>query len=244
MGLEPGLHNNRVAFDYSAPSASSTRPAVLFCCGFRSSMSGNKALALKDYCSTNNIAYCRFDYRGHGESCGNFVDLTLSDWIQDTELILNTVLSSHNKVIVVGSSMGAWIALHLAIQHPDRVAGIVGLAAATDFLQDLFLSATPEQRSQWQLNETVHLPSQYDTEEYPVSWNLIRDAQEKWLLMDDDNAIIPVQCPVRFVHGQRDFDVPWQKSVRLLEMLATDDAVLTLVKSGDHRRWSKSNATI
>jgi pimeloyl-ACP methyl ester carboxylesterase len=246
-------HNNdRVVFEYSpskAPTASTSiianQPAVLFCCGFRSSMYGIKASALQEYCRSHNIAYCRFDYSGHGESCGGgglFGDYVLSDWIQDTEFILNTVLASHNKVIIVGSSMGAWIALHLAILHPKRVGGLVGVAAAIDYFQDVFMSATPEQRIQWRLNETVYLPSQYDTDDHPISWNLIQDAQENWLLLEDDtNATthnrkkIPIHCPVRLIHGQLDLDVPWQKSVRLMEMLTTDEGVLTLIKSGDHR---------
>lgn len=241
IGLELTSHNERVAFDFSPSKTTETtipnRPTVLFCCGFRSSMYGIKASTLKDYCIANNIAYCRFDYRGHGESCGNFVNLTLSDWIHDAEFILNKVLASHNKVIIVGSSMGGWIALHLAMKCPHRIAGINALAAAIDFFQDLFKSATPEQRMQWRTNEIVYLPSEYDPEDYPISWTMIQDAQENWLLMDDNtnNGIIPVQCPVRLIHGKRDLDIPWEKSLQLMEMLATDDTVLTLTKSGDHR---------
>jgi pimeloyl-ACP methyl ester carboxylesterase len=243
-----GIQHQPLAYHYYNPNetddvkASSTkstplqRPVVLFCVGYRSSMSGIKALALEDHCKEKGIPYCRFDYRGHGESSrDDFLDLTLSDWIRDAESMLTNILfTQHEKVILVGSSMGAWIAFHLALMYPERIIGILCLASAVDFTQDVYLTATDEQKCDWQTTGIAYLPSQYQTEPYPMTQNLIRDAQEKWLLMDKGDPI-PIKCPVRLLHGQNDDDISWEKSLRLAELLESKDVVLTLIKAGDHR---------
>lgn len=222
--------DDRLVYHYVEGS----EPAVMYCSGFQSSMGGTKALALEDYCRKNGLAFCRFDYRGHGDSNGNFVDYTLSNWIEDASKMLHHVLFP-SEVILVGSSMGAWIALQLALLYPDRIFAVLCIAAAPDFLQDLYSSSPPEQHAEWQTNGVVYLPTQYDSNPYPITWKLIEDAQEKWLLLADNNSPIPIRCPVRLLHGQSDEDVSWKKSLDLAELLETDDVTLTLIKSGDHR---------
>lgn len=227
-------HENECRLAYAYEKGAS--PAVLFCSGFQSSMTGTKAVALEGYCRELGLAFCRFDYRGHGASTGNFEDCTLTHWIEDTSNILDRVLSSHEKIILVGSSMGGWVSLHLALQHPDRIGGILGIAAAPDFFQDLYTTSTTTQREEWRTKGVVRLPTQYDASPYPVSWRLIQDAQEHWGLLDGGKTRpIPVRCPVRLLHGQCDEDVSWKKSLELAERLETDDAIVTLIKSGDHR---------
>jgi pimeloyl-ACP methyl ester carboxylesterase len=225
-------------------SSSSNKPhglAVLFCNGFRSSMNGTKAILLEEHCKSKGIPFCRFDYRGHGHSDPeSFLDMTLSDWIHDAETILMEVLiQEHDKVLLVGSSMGAWISVHLALRNPQKVAGIVGIATAVDFTQHtLYEKAADVQRKDWKTKGIAHFPSEYESDPYPITWQMIQDAKEKWLLMDNHTSshqTIDIHCPIHLLHGQRDNDISWKVSLKLIEHIATDDAILTLIKSGDHR---------
>lgn len=155
-------------------------------------MNGNKARFLEAHCQCNDIPYCRFDYRGHGQSDPeSFLERTLSDWIHDAESILEEVLlsKSHERVLLVGSSMGSWIAFHLALKYPDKVAGIVGIASAVDFTQhSLYDKATDAQKAEWRTKYVAYFPSEYESDPYPISWCLVEDAQEKWLLLMGDST--------------------------------------------------------
>lgn len=213
-------------------------PGVLFCNGFQSSMEGNKAIVLEGYCRQRGVAYCRFDYCGHGSSSGKFVECTLSDWIQDALTILRTVMEKHEHIVVVGSSMGGWIACHLALQHPTVVVGLIGIAAAPDFLEDIFETSSDLQREEWKRNGFITLPTDYDNEPYCITWSLIEDARRHWNILTErvnENKMIPIKCRVRLLHGKLDEDVSWEKSMILMELLETNDVTLTVVKDGDHR---------
>jgi esterase/lipase len=234
---------NGVYYQYADVPVSSDQKglAVLFCNGFRSSMNGTKAIMLEEHCKSKVIPYCRFDYRGHGQSDPqSFLDLTLSDWIHDAETILvNVLFQEHNKVLLVGSSMGAWISIHLALRNPHKIAGIVGIATAVDFTQhSLYEKATETQREDWNTQGIAHFHSEYEYKTYPITWQLIQDAKEKWMLMDQNNSShqkIDIRCPIHLLHGKRDNDISWEVSLKLTERVATDDAILTLIKDGDHR---------
>lgn len=172
---------------------------ILFCNGFRSVLSGGtKALALERHCQQKGWEFCSFDYRGHGLSSGNFSDFVLSDWIDDASLILERVLwrSSprqtdqlpNKPVIIVGSSMGAWISIHLALRYNNRqhshsrqpIGGILGVAAAPDFLQDLYAASSPDQRADWKETGVASFSSRYSEYPYPISWPLMKDAIDHW----------------------------------------------------------------
>lgn len=205
-------------------------------------MNGIKATSIERFCREKGVAYCRFDYRGHGDSTGEFENCTLSDWVSDTLSILTQVVGQHEKVILVGSSMGGWISLHVALQHPTIVHGIIGIGAAPDGFMDMFESKTAAQKEEWRKNGVLYLPSEYDSSPYPYTWKLIEDARANWCLLPrhDTNKTetakkIPIHCRIRLLHGLCDRDVPWQKSMQLAEALETDDVTVTLVKSGDHR---------
>jgi pimeloyl-ACP methyl ester carboxylesterase len=203
---------------------------VLFCGGFTSDMTGTKALALESHCRDSGRQYARFDYGGHGASSGRFEDGTIGDWTADALAIVDQVIEG--RMIVVGSSMGGWIMLLLALARRDRVHGLVGIAAAPDFTEDLLLAqATDEQRRQLATDGYWLQPSAYGNGPYPVTDKLIEDGRQHLLL----RASIPIRCPVHLLHGQRDADVPWETSLRLAERLKSDDVTIELIKAGDHR---------
>ncbi|GAB6052213.1 alpha/beta hydrolase [Magnetospira thiophila] len=205
-------------------------PGVVFLTGFKSDMQGSKALALEDFCRRRGQAFVRFDYTGHGQSSGEFVDGCIGDWAWDAVSVLDSL--TEGPQILVGSSMGGWIMLLVALARPERVAGLVGLAAAPDFTEDLL----PDELSdnQWarlMRDGRVDLPSPYSDEPTPITRKLVEDGRDMLLLRDD----IELTCPVRLIHGQRDPDVPWSTSLRIAEQIRSTDVELLLVKDGDHR---------
>jgi pimeloyl-ACP methyl ester carboxylesterase len=205
-------------------------PGLMFLGGFRSDMSGTKASALDDFAAATGRAYTRFDYRGHGASSGLFAELTLGDWIADALAVLDQV--AEGPQILIGSSMGAWVALRLALQRPERVAGLVTMAAAPDFTEELVWARLDEaQRARMRKEGRLERPSAYAPEPDVLTLRLIEEGRRHLVL----GGPIPLACPVRLLHGSADGDVPWHYSLRLLERLASADARLTLIKGADHR---------
>ncbi|TDG12082.1 alpha/beta hydrolase [Seongchinamella unica] len=207
-------------------------PGILFLSGFNSNMQGDKALALEAWCQGMGRQYTRFDYQGHGESSGRFEDGTIGRWINDAQAILDEVTSGPQ--LLVGSSMGGWLMLHLALARPDRVCGLVGIAAAPDFTEALASGRlSPEQLLQLELSGFCAIDNCYDDgEPYHIAKALLEEGSQHCLLQQDRIAIAQ---PVRLLHGQRDDDVPWERSLLLAEKLASEDVEIQLVKDGDHR---------
>ncbi len=205
-------------------------PWTVFLGGFMSDMTGTKATALEAFCRAEGRAFLRFDYRGHGASEGAFTDGTIGAWVEDALAVLDGL--TEGPVALVGSSMGGWIMLHVALARPERVAALVGLAAAPDFTERLvneeFDAAT---RAALMRDGLVEVPSDYDETPYPITRALIEDGRRRLLL----GAPIPVHCPVRLIQGMRDRDVPWRTALALADRLESDDVEVTLVKAGDHR---------
>jgi pimeloyl-ACP methyl ester carboxylesterase len=204
-------------------------PTVVFLPGFRSDMTGDKAAALATLCADRGQAMVRFDYAGHGSSGGRFEDGTIGRWTEDALAVIDRL--SGGKLILVGSSMGGWIALLAARARPDRVAALIGIAAAPDFTEALMWEAmTFEERANLMRDGVLHVPSQYG-EPYPITRALIEDGRTHLLL----NGPIAIDCPVRLLHGQRDPDVPWNTALRIAEQAASQDVEVVLVKDGHHR---------
>ena len=205
-------------------------PGVVFLGGFMSDMSGTKALALDRFCESRGQAFVRFDYFGHGRSSGAFADATVSRWRDDALAVLDTL--TDGPQIVVGSSFGGWIMLLLAAARPQRVKALIGIAAAPDATEDLMWAQfPPEVRQRIERDGAAAIPSTYSKQGYLSTRRLIEDGR-KHLLM---RSAIAFDGPVRLLHGMRDDDVPWQRSLALAERLAAADVRITLVKDGDHR---------
>jgi pimeloyl-ACP methyl ester carboxylesterase len=206
-----------------------TAPTVVFLPGFRSDMTGDKATALAAFCAERGVGMLRFDYSGHGASGGDFLDGTIGIWAQDALAAIDGLTTG--PLILVGSSMGGWIALLAALARPERMAGLVGIAAAPDFTQLLIWdSMMPAERATLERDGVLYIPSQYG-EPTPITLRLIRDGAEHSVL----NGAMAIHCPVRLLHGQADPDVPWELALRIAEQMATPDVRVILLKDGDHR---------
>ncbi|MBV8520691.1 MAG: alpha/beta hydrolase [Acetobacteraceae bacterium] len=204
-------------------------PTVLFLPGFLSDMAGTKATALGELCRERGHAYVRFDYSGHGASGGRFEDGTIGRWARDALAIIDAI--SQGPLVLVGSSMGAWIALLSALHRPARVSALIGVAAAPDFTEVLIWDTlTFAERARLMQDGLIHLPSQYG-DPYPITRALIEDGRQHLLL----GAPIQLHCPIRLLHGQRDQDVPWEMPLRIADQVSGDDVQVILVKDGDHR---------
>ena len=204
-------------------------PCTVFLPGYRSDMQGAKALEAEAFCTAHGLACLRLDYSGHGASGGAFTDGTIGRWTDDALVLIDRLTTG--PLLLVGSSMGGWIALLAALARPDRIAALVGIAAAPDFTEDLMWAAMmPAERAQLDRDGVLHLPSQYG-DPTPVTAALIQDGRRRLLL----DRPVPLRCPVRLLHGMRDPDVPWETSLRLQDRLQSDDVQVLLVKDGDHR---------
>jgi pimeloyl-ACP methyl ester carboxylesterase len=209
---------------------------VVFLTGFGSDMTGAKAVALEAACRARGRAYLRFDYGGHGQSSGAFTDGTIGTWTDDAVFVLERL--TDGPQVLVGSSMGGWIMLLAARRLGTRLAGLVGIAAAPDFTEDLiWRQAGADVRARLLRDGVWHQPSAYSPEPTPITLGLIEDGRRHLLL----RAPIPLACPVRLIHGLRDPDVPWQTALRLAERLDSRDVEVVLVKDGDHRLSSDAD---
>lgn len=204
-------------------------PGVIFLGGFMSDMTGTKARALDAFCAAEGQAFLRFDYFGHGASSGDFAQGTIGRWREDAIAVLDTL--SEGPQVLVGSSLGGWLMLLLALARPGRIAGLVGIAAAPDATEALMWQRLPPPAQEAILaTGAVRIPSAYAAEGYLITRKLIEEGRRHLL-----PSAIPVEAPVRLIHGMADADVPWQTSLALAPRLAAADVQVTLVKDGDHR---------
>ena len=205
-------------------------PGVMFLTGYLSDMSGSKALHLQQHCQSRGQAFVRFDYRGHGRSGGRFEEATIGAWRDDAIAVLDTL--TEGPQILVGSSMGGWIAVLAALARPDRVAGLATIAAAVDMTADMIRPQLDgRDRAALRRDGRLERPSPYGDAPFVVTWTLMEEAERHLLL----HGPIGLACPARLLHGMRDPDVPWHQSVRLMERLAAEDVRLVLIKDGGHR---------
>ena len=205
-------------------------PGVVFLGGFRSDMTGTKALYFEDYCRRRGRGYVRFDYFGHGGSSGDAALGTIGRWTADALAVLDSL--TEGPQVLVGSSMGGWIMLLTALARPARIDALVGIAAAPDFTEDVvWPRLDPSQQQQLRDTGAVTLPSEYDPGGYSYRLGLFEDGKRHLVM----RRMIDLACPVRLFHGMCDPSVPWQTSLALAQHLTSRDVVVTLVKDSDHR---------
>jgi len=205
-------------------------PTVAFLGGFRSDMTGTKAMALEAWARKTGRGYLRFDYFGHGQSSGRFEDGTIGRWLDDSLAAIDSL--TIGKLVLVGSSMGGWLSLLVARARPERLAGVVLIAAAPDFTERMLLKGlSPADRATLEREGRLERSSQYSLEPSVFTWKLIEEGRNHLLL--DKPLVLP--CPVRLIHGQSDPDVPWEYSLQIARHLEAPEVVTTFVKGGDHR---------
>jgi pimeloyl-ACP methyl ester carboxylesterase len=204
-------------------------PTVVWLGGYRSDMAGTKAEALAAWAQAQGRAYLRFDYFGHGESSGDFRQGTITRWRQDALAVLDELIS--DEVVLVGSSMGGWLACLAALAHPARVRGMVLIAPAADFTSRLMEpSLDAAARAALETDGVWLRPSDYGDPD-PVTRLLLEDGA-RWSILPDP---VPIEVPVRILQGGEDPDVPWTHSLELAQALKSQDLVFSLIKDGDHR---------
>lgn len=218
-------HGRRLAYH----KTSGVEPTIVFLGGLKSDMEGTKAIHLEAWAQARGQAFLRFDYSGHGESSNTFEEGCIGDWHEDTVEAITAL--TEGPLIVVGSSMGGWQALLLARAMPERIAGMVTIAAAPDFTEDgYWASFTDEQKTALESVGHVELPSDY-MEPYIITKRMIEDGRTRLVLRDPLNLPFPVRC----VQGTADTAVSTETAIRLLEHATCDDMRLLLVKDADHR---------
>jgi len=232
LNVGTGSAARRIAVRERAGSA----PGIFWLGGFKSDMAGTKAAALDRWAETKGRACIRFDYSGHGESGGDFAAGTISRWLEESLAVFQSC--AKGPTLVIGSSMGGWLALLLvrALKQQAKssppIAGLALIAPAVDFTEELMWKQFPPKIKQ-EIEKTGawRRPSQYSSEPYLITRALIEDGRKHLLF----GGLIETGCPVRILQGVKDEDVPWKHAVELTSRLAHDDVVLTLIKDGDHR---------
>ncbi|GAA0291382.1 alpha/beta hydrolase [Rhodovulum strictum] len=214
-------------------------PGVVFLGGFMSDMTGTKATHLEAWAQAQGRAFLRFDYSGHGQSSGAFADGCIGDWAADAAAAIAAL--STGPQVLVGSSMGGWIALLLARAMPEQVAGLVGIAAAPDFTEDsLWAGFTDTQRARIMAEGRIEIPSAYADSPYTITRRLIENGRDNLVL----RTPLHLPFPVRLLQGTADEDVPVPVALRLLDHMDCADAQLILVKGADHRFSEPDNLAL
>lgn len=237
MSAEPQfltVDETRIAYRHTPGSGS---VGVMFLGGFKSNMEGGKALALEAFCQRKSIPFTRFDYGGHGLSSGAFEEGTIGLWQNHAQAVFDQVAGS--KTVLVGSSMGGWMMLLLALARREKVAGLVGIASAPDFTEKLIWEAfSPAQYAEMKQYGRVIIPNCVPGEsDYPITRQLIEEGRQHLLT----EKPIMLDCPVHLLHGMQDPDVPYTLSLQLADTVTREDVEVTLVKNGDHRMSRPEN---
>ena len=219
----------RLVYDRLKAQDDISTPGLVFLCGFGSDKEGSKALFLEEHAQKTGQSFVRFDYSGHGQSDGDFKDGTISRWAEDVLAVIDELTSGPQ--ILIGSSMGGWLMLLAALARKDRVAGLIGIAAAPDFTKRLqWPKLTPDQQKICMEQGFVQVPSNYE-DDYIFTRALFEDGDKNLLL----EGPIDLDIPITLLHGQRDADVPVEIALEIGRLVSSEDVVIELVKSADHR---------
>ena len=209
---------------------SGTQPGVIFLCGHGSDMNGSKAIYTQDWAERRGQSFLRFDYSGHGQSDGDFLGTNISDWTRDTVEMIDA--HTDGPQIVVGSSLGGWIMLNLALARPARVAALVGIAAAPDFTEELIWNPLDDlAKADFKTSGQITFENPYTDDPVIYPYHLIEDGRQHLRLQTP----LSINVPVRLLHGMQDEEVPWQTATRLAEKLQSDDVAVMLDNTATHR---------
>lgn len=214
---------------------------IIFLHGLMSNMQGKKALYLEQYCQQKKYNFIKFDNFAHGQSSGIFLKETISSWFKGLELVINELTEEH-KLILIGSSMGGWLSLLAGLKFPNKILGQICIAPAPDFTEKLIWQKLPPPlQDQLKRQGWLEIKGSNCHSKYPISYKLIEDARSYLLL---DKTSLDLAQPVHLIHGMLDVDVPADISMQLFQMIKNPNAVLKLIKDGDHRMSRNSDLLI
>lgn len=220
----------------------SQAPCFIFSHGYMSDMSGTKALYIEEYCKKKSYNYIRFDNFGCGNSSGDFINQTISDWTKGLIMVVDAL--SNGPVFLIGSSLGAWISFLTALELPKKILGIISISAGFDFTEELiWQNLKPEDKETLQNEEIYYACGTHAecTTKYPIKMSLIKDGRKNLVL---SGSKIDISCPVHLIHGMQDKDVPYTISTRASEKLVSSNVVLKLIKDGAHNLSRPSDLEI
>lgn len=222
--------HNLAYHSFNQDTVSETNPGIIFLCGHGSDMNGTKALVLEQLALDEGFGFTRFDYFGHGASQGNMSDGTISIWTDDCLAILDEV--TLGPQILIGSSLGGWLMLITARARISRIAGLIGIAAAPDFTEDLIWSSLSDsQRDEMKTTGQITLPNPYANESVVYPYNLIKDGRNNLVM----TAPLELDIPVCLFHGMQDREVPWHTAIALSNAMPSDNVIIHLYKNAGHR---------
>jgi pimeloyl-ACP methyl ester carboxylesterase len=225
-----GADNQGGRLAYQHIDGSGDQPGIVFCGGYHSDMTGTKATWLADYARDHNQSFVRFDYHGHGKSSGEWADATIGSRLRDTCRVIDEL--TDGPQILIGSSLGGWIALRTAQERGDRIAKLILIAPAPDFTIDQIWDGMDDnQRARLEDDGLIMAESDYG-DDYPIKYHFIEESRDHLLLRKDEIELPEV--PVRILHGMMDDAVPVDTSIRIIKRLSVNDATLTLIRKGDH----------
>lgn len=229
--LETKISEHNIAYKNNFLKVKNAKITVVFLCGYMSDMEGTKAEFLNEFCTKNGIGYFAFDYSGHGSSSGDIKNGTISQWSGEAIHIIERFVTT--PVILVGSSMGGWISLLTALKLQDKVKGIVNIAGAPDFTEDLVWEDLTEEQKKT-LEEKGEVVTYRGECEYCITKDFIEDGRKNLLLRGE----IPLDVPVVLMHGAQDEIVPVDVSMKVMENLSSDNVKIVIKKNSDHRMSS------
>lgn len=231
---------------YKQVSTENKVPYVLFLHGLMSNMNGRKALAIEKFCVEKGYNFIKFDNFGHGLSSGNFIDQTISDWLSGVNLVIQEL--EDVPILLLGSSMGAWLALITAMLNPKKIIAVITLAAAIDCTEELMWNKLTDYEKGIIINQgsyTFNCNNPNCNDLYPVSYKLIEDARKYLMLIDQEPKVqIDISIPVHIIHGMQDIDVPYNTSLRLASKLKSKNVLVKLIKDGNHKLSKKEDLNI
>ncbi len=236
---DPMIHNITETEHIAYRRFSGDGPNIIFLPGHRSDMEGSKALFLEKWAQARGQAFLRFDYRGHGQSSGSIDTANISDWTDDVITVIDEL--SEGPQILVGSSLGGWLMLNAALLRPERIVGLIGIAAAPDFTEDLiWAKLTEDQQRQMQSEGRIAVPNPYMDEQVVYPYHLVENGRDHLRLRDDLN----IYQPIRLLHGMQDREVPWQTATRIAECAISSDVRIHFIKDAGHRFSEPNQLTL
>ncbi len=224
-------HANQETFTayHKISAKQNNKPGLIFLSGFKSDMNGTKAQAIKKYAEKNDLDLILFEYSGHGNSSGKFIDGTIGLWLKNTLDVIDQL--TDKPQILIGSSMGGWIMLLAALARPEKIIKLIGIAAAPDFTEELIWNQLSiEQKNLIQKNKQIDFSNEFCDDAYPISLELIEEARNH-LLLDKE---IPIDIPIHLIHGMEDKDVPYSTALRIAEKLTSTNVTIHLLKNAGH----------